>query len=158
MMGKLKTWQNSNKTKRMPSSVSGLSYEMVTPVKGVVKNSKKATPKDSTVRISNLAVKKTPALNPSTPIQFARDVTFGSIPIPKSIIVGKLKERDKMSSTKSSSQAIPIKRRIGLPKLFIGLKLLRTKRFSVVDLIIILLLAKGLVLVYTHLHINISWH
>lgn len=155
-MGKLKGWERSKEIKRTPSSVDGLEYEITGTAKGASKITK-GIRKASIVRISKDGQKKVPALSHLTPIHFATGATSISPHTPPNTTNGKLNERDKMSSPRSYSQATPIKRKTEFQKLFIGLKLLKIKRFSVVDLVIIVILAKVFVFVATHLHLKITW-
>ncbi len=154
-MGKLKTWE-SNEIKRTPSSVSGLGYEITGPAKGVSKTTK-GIRKGYIARISKDGQKRVLALSHLMPMPFATGVTNTSPVIPPNTTNGKLNERDKMSSTNSSYSATPIRRKTGLPKPSTGLKSLRTKRLSLLDLAIIVLLTWLIIFIRTHLHISITW-
>lgn len=154
-MGKLK-WQESKEIKRMPSSVSGLEYEITGHAKDALKTMK-GIRKVSIALTSKEGPKKAPALSHLMPIRFATGATNTSPLIQPNTTNGKLKERAKMSSPNSSYSATPIRRKTDSPKLSTGIKSLKTKRLSFIDLAVIVLLTWLIIFIRTHLHINISW-
>lgn len=153
VVGAKKKWHSKSKsTKPTNYSVDGLNYETITHAKDVAKSIKKKVPKGLTVHTLKAGRKKIPDLSHLTVMPFAQVVTRGSTKTPTSTNYGKYPKKDKRLLTISSWQAIPTRKRIGLPRNFTGLKNWLIKPiFSIKDLLIVLLLVKLIWFLSEHL-------
>lgn len=147
----------------MLTSADGLRYEITGHANGALKSTQRST-KVYTAPTSRAGGRRIPVLNPSTVMRSVTVATNTLVATQPSTINGKLTRKDKMSSTSSSSQATPIRRKIGLWKPSIGLRSLKNSAtkpaFSFVHLVLLFTLVRVAYWVAGHLvlHNPFGWN